>query len=132
MNRHTWWAMGVFLVGCPTTEDWQPVSYVDEGALCIEAGATDLTVNVDPGECLSSSCSRAFTGACTVTLDGNTITVTSDIAWEQNVAEGAECTDDCGSTAASCTLATPADGTYTVMFGAEETELVVPVTGTCP
>jgi hypothetical protein len=110
-----------------SAEDWQLQSYVDAGTVCFEDRGADVAVWVDPGECLSSSCSRAFQGSCTATVTDTTITLTSDISWEQNVAPGATCTDDCGSTAAQCTLPALADGTYTVTFGAEQLELVVPI-----
>jgi hypothetical protein len=138
--------MWVILAGCTGTDpkdsgqtgdstapgdDWQLQSYVDEGALCFEGTATEVTVWVDPQLCLSSSCSRAFQGSCTATLADTTITVTSDISWEQNVGVGVDCTDDCGSTAVSCTLPPLADGTYTVLFGTEQVELVIPTTQPC-
>lgn len=116
--------------GAPV-DDWQPVSYVDEGELCIEGSDTDVTIWVDPQECLSSSCSRAFMGSCEATVQGATITVTSDISWEENRGPNVACTDDCGSTAVSCALPALADGTYTVIFGSEQRELVVPIEETC-
>jgi hypothetical protein len=118
--------------GTVPAEDWQLQSWVDAGVLCFEVDGTGVTVRVDPQECLSSSCSRAFQGSCSATVKGTAITVTSDISWEQNVAEGATCTDDCGSTAVECTLPALADGTYTVTFGTQQSELVVPITADCP
>src|SRR5262245_51240662 len=103
--------------GTAPVDDWQPQSRIDVGTVCFEDRDTDVAVRVDPQDCLSSSCSRAFQGTCTATLTGTTtITVTSDISWEQNQGENVACTDDCGSTAVECTLPDLADGTYTVDF----------------
>ena len=125
-------------VGGPTTDDsgaavddWQPVSYVDEGELCFENQGVDVVVQVTAPDCLSSSCSRNLAGTCEGTLSGDTITLTSDIHWEDNVGEGVACTDDCGAPTVSCTLPALADGTYVVVLGGVETELVVPVVGSC-
>jgi hypothetical protein len=116
--------------GTGSGDDWQPVTYVDEGELCFEQRDSDVAIRVDPQECLSSSCSRAFEGSCTASLQDNTITVSSDIAWEENVGN-VSCTDDCGSTAVECTLPALADGTYTVIFGDQQIELQVPITEPC-
>jgi len=113
-------------------DDWQPVSYVDEGTVCFESSGVDLVVNVTAQDCMSSSCSRAFEASCTVTRDdATTLTLTSDIHWEQNVGVGVPCTDDCGIPRTSCTLPSLADGTYVVKFGTEELELVFPATEPC-
>lgn len=116
----------------PVTEDWQPVSYVDEGEVCFTQGDPDVNVTVTVQDCMSSSCSRAFAGSCTVTVDGTDITVTSDLHWEDNVADNASCTDDCGIPSATCTLPALADGTYQVTIGGTTTTLVVPITEPCP
>jgi hypothetical protein len=127
-------AFTIFAIACVGTvpgDDWQPVSYVDEGELCFQQDDTEVVVEVDPGECLSSSCSRSYEGSCTATVQDDTITVTSDISWEQNEGESVPCTDDCGFTAVTCTLPALADGTYTVVFGDEQSQLVVPIEGSC-
>ena len=114
-------------------DDWQPVSYVDSGEVCFTAGQDgDVVVTVTVDGCLSSSCSRAFGGSCTATVSGTTITLTSDIHWEQNVGVGATCTDDCGTPTVSCTIAGLADGTYDIVHGPQTVPLVVPVVDTCP
>lgn len=113
-------------------EDWALQEYVDEGELCATGGGTEpVVIQVDAGECLSSSCSRDFVGSCTATLEGSTITVTSDISWEQNVSPDASCTEDCGATVASCELPAVPDGVYTVVLGAESVELTAPSAVVC-
>lgn len=110
-------------------DDWQPQVYVDEGDVCFLAGGDGVDVLVRIPECLSSSCSRDFVGTCSVAVDGNTITLQSDISWEQNVGD-VTCTDDCGSPDASCVITGLGDGTYEVIFGDQTIPLTVPVEAT--
>jgi hypothetical protein len=112
-------------------DDWQPVSYQDQGTVCVEDQGAGATVSVTVDDCMSSSCSRAFEGSCTATVDGATVTVTSDLHWEQNLGEGVACTDDCGIPTTSCEIADLPDGTYTVVLGGVETEVTLPATTPC-
>lgn len=111
-------------------DDWQPVSYVDEGQVCFEADGADIVAQVVVQDCMSGSCTRNFVGSCSATASGSEITLTSDISWEENVGAVA-CTDDCGIPMATCVLEGLADGTYDVTFGGEQLQLVVPVTEPC-
>jgi len=117
------------LVGCELFEtQWEEVSYVDEGAVCLEADGADVRVTVTAPDCLSSSCSRDLGGQCEATVDGSTITVTSTITWEQAVAgPNLACTDDCGLPQVSCTIPGGLDdGEYTVEIGGESTTVDYP------
>ncbi|MEN0068621.1 MAG: hypothetical protein AAGA48_41270 [Myxococcota bacterium] len=117
------------LVGCELFEtQWEPVSYVDEGAVCLEASGSDVTVTVTAPDCLSSSCSRDLGGSCEAVVDGSTITVTSEITWEEAVAgSNLDCTDDCGAPRVTCTIEGGlADGPYTVEIGGEATSIEFP------
>jgi hypothetical protein len=113
-------------VACTGAEDWQPVTYTDEGDVCFEADGADLSIHVTAPDCMSGSCSREFGGSCTATRAGATITLTSDIHWEENVAPGAMCTADCGIPTVHCTLADLPAGDYTVKLGATEVSLSFP------
>jgi len=106
--------------------DWVEVSYVDEGQVCHDAVDGVLTLTVAVQECLSSSCSRDLVTSCEATLDGTTLTLTSDIHWEDNMADGATCTDDCGLPAATCELENVPDGTYTLDFDGQSYTIEVP------
>ncbi|MBA2322177.1 MAG: hypothetical protein H0V89_13615 [Deltaproteobacteria bacterium] len=112
-------------------DDWQLVSYLDEGTVCFDDQAAAIVVSVTAPDCLSSSCSREFGGDCEAALDGTVITVTSEITWEQNVGEDVPCTDDCGIPTVTCAIAHMADGTYTVRIGGVESTLEVPITEPC-
>jgi hypothetical protein len=120
------------LFACDVVEGWKPVSMVDEGASCLEAATADGTgtITVDAEVCLSSSCDREATGSCTATLDGTTITVTSEFAWEEATGPVA-CTDDCGMLATTCDVGPLPAGTYTIVHGAESVTVEVPTTEAC-
>lgn len=117
------------LVGCELLEtQWEPVTFVDEGRVCLAEEGADLRVTVEAPACLSSSCSRNIEGSCQATVEGSTISVTSDITWEQAVAgPNLACTDDCGLASTSCTIdgGLPA-GTYTLDIGGEISTLALP------
>ncbi|MDP2305093.1 MAG: hypothetical protein Q8P18_03620 [Pseudomonadota bacterium] len=120
------------LLACDS-EGWEPIIQVDEGTSCLEAATADGTgtITVDANVCLSSSCSRNATASCAATLDGTTITVTSEFAWEEATGETLDCTADCGMLAASCDVGPLAAGSYLIVHGAESTTVEVPTTGAC-
>jgi hypothetical protein len=106
---------------------WGEVSFVDEGELCFSSQLDAIAVEVRAPECMSSSCSRDTQATCDATVEGNRITITSDIRWEEKDGGLKGCTLDCGTAAADCNIGQLAPGTYTVVHGEEETELVVPL-----
>lgn len=109
-----------FLLGCELfVTQWEEVVYTDEGAVCLEADGSDVVVTVTAPDCLSSSCSRNLGGSCEATVDGSTITVTSEITWEEAVAgPNLACTDDCGAPQVTCTIPGGlAAGPYTIEIG---------------
>lgn len=130
MTRWTVLALALSACDLPGVSDWQPVVYVDEGAVCFEPSGTDVTVHVTVQDCMSSSCSRNFDAECSAVVEGTEITLQSDIRWEDDQGN-VSCTDDCGIPAVSCTIANLAEGTYTVTFGTETFSLTVPVEGDC-
>lgn len=117
----------IFGDGNPITDDWQLQTFADEGDVCFVQGDGGVDVTIVLNDCMSSSCSRDFAGSCEAVVEGSTITLTSDMSWEQNVAVGAMCTDDCGIPQADCTISGLADGTYEVTFGDQTVTLTVPV-----
>lgn len=114
-------------------EQWEPVSQIDEGTSCLEAATADGTgtITVDADVCLSSSCDRNGTSSCEATLDGTTITVTSEFSWETATGIGVACTDDCGMLSAACDVGPLPEGTYTIVHGTETTTVTVPTTEEC-
>ena len=136
------WPLGVMmnrflvawmLVGCADVlTRWEQVSYIDEGRVCLRADGEDVLVTVVAPDCLSSSCSRDLDGSCEATVKGGTITVSSEITWEQAVyvGPGGGCTDDCGAPLVECTIEGGlADGTYDVVIGEETTTVDLPDEG---
>jgi hypothetical protein len=97
----------------PTTE-----TLTDVGVACLHS---DGTVRLDFETCLSSSCDTLISATCAGSLDGDTLTITSEAVIES---QGEECTDDCGFVGATCTGDAPAiaDG-VTVSIGGETAAL---------
>jgi len=120
----------LLLGGCPDEEEkeWEAISYIDEGMVCWEAADGVIELQVVVQDCMSSSCSQNFASSCEATVDGATLTLTSEMTWENDVSSDAACTDDCGIPMASCELADVADGTYTLDFDGETYVIDVPGT----
>jgi hypothetical protein len=122
-------ALAVLLTACPEEEEaWEEIAYVDQGTVCWDASDGVLELSVVVQDCMSSSCSRGFEGSCAASLDGSTLTLTSDIRWENNVTPGAECTADCGIPMATCELTGVVDGSYTLDFDGETYAIDMPST----
>lgn len=120
--------------GVRPNDNWQAASRTDEGTTCVKAGSTDkkASIHVNGELCLSSSCSRNIEGSCDATLDGSTITVTSQFDWEENVGANVPCTYDCISRIVECGTVGPLPaGTYTLVHGTASEEVVVPNDGDC-
>lgn len=120
--------------GVRPNDNWQAASQTDEGTTCVKAGSTDkkASIHVNGELCLSSSCSRNIKGSCDATLDGSTITVTSQFDWEENVGVNVPCTYDCISRIVECGTVGPLPaGTYTLVHGTASEEVVVPNDGDC-
>ena len=120
--------------GVRPNNNWQAASQTDEGTTCVKAGSTDqkASIHVNGELCLSSSCSRNIKGSCDATLDGSTITVTSQFDWEENVGANVPCTYDCISRIVECGTVGPLPaGTYTLVHGTASEEVVVPNDGDC-
>ena len=116
------------LAGC--ADKVTEATYTDEGTACLDAPEADgaAVITVDPDLCLSSSCDSLTSAACTATVDGDTITVTSTFVVESS---GDTCTADCGMPTATCDLGALPAGTYTVVYGGVETTVAVPTTEEC-
>jgi hypothetical protein len=133
MRAMSMWFASVALTGCFVADgELSPVSRVDEGELCFENQGSDVVIEVIDTECVSSSCVRDIEGGCEAVVDGATLTLTSDISYAVlQPPPDVGCTPDCVSVTVSCTVEGLADGTYTVVHGADEVELVVPVQEEC-
>jgi len=116
-------------------ENWEMITHTDTGTACLDATTADGNgeVTVRSDFCLSSSCSRNAVGSCEATLDGTTITITSQFEVEELTGDEVICTDDCGTIEANCGSVGPlAAGTYTMILGESTEEIEVPTTeGDC-
>ncbi len=120
----------VLIVACTSEEDTE---HVDVGGACVageQGGAHDVAV--DFGLCLSSSCEEVVEASCTTTLEGNTLTVEASATVRSKTGRNVACTLDCVSVTAGCETPPLAPGSYTLVYGEESVELIVPVdTATC-
>ena len=85
-----------FCMACTTTPTRVEVDVSNKGNACVDDGA----VRVDFQTCLSSSCDT-LEASCVVTLDGETLVVTSEATV---TSEGDICTTDCGTATTTCAL----------------------------
>lgn len=120
--HHYLFAFAAFAVGC--SSDTVRETYENEGDVCLTTGDdTTLKVTVYFPTCLSSSCDRALSTSCNMTLDGNTIRLESRGRAEFR---GGTCTADCGTLAATCSLPDLPAGEYELVYGKESTTLTWP------
>jgi len=115
---------------------YEDVIFTDEGHVCFGTvdADTSATVTVSlPGECSAGGCAQGFEGSCEATVDGDTITLTSDLSWVVAVElpDDVGCTMQCELPVTTCDLDGLPEGTYTVFFGDEQTQLAVPSANTC-
>src|SRR5688572_30706651 len=106
------WATWLLLVGFGACEPAEAKSHIDVGQACVspaddgssgfdrcspaELSTTgELSIVVDFGVCLSSSCDTLRRATCEVTRDGSVISVTARADVISDNSGG--CTDDCGS-----------------------------------
>lgn len=100
---------------------------VFEGCSAAELSTTgELSIAVDFGLCLSSSCDTLRRATCEATRDGSVITVTARADVVSDTSGG--CTDDCGSANARCDLGVLPEGTYELRYGEESVQFEVPST----
>lgn len=121
--------LGVVLLGaCP---DEVEEEHVDVGAACVAGEAEQPhDVSVDFGLCRSSSCEKVVDAACTVTLEGTTLTVEASTTIRHT--NDRQCTLDCASVTVGCQTPPLAAGMYTLVYGEDSVALTVPVvTATC-
>jgi hypothetical protein len=104
------------------------VEHTNTGTACISAGVDQAqAVQVDFGLCMSSSCDTLDSASCTVEQAGTELKVSSKATVTSDAGPDTVCTTDCRMVAASCTGATIAAGTYTLVYGDMRQEVTVPV-----
>ena len=122
------------------------VERIDEGKLCIYASMPDspgmegptqdfvagepVFVSVSTEDCISA-CIENELAACTVTVDGEQLTVSSELSWNEPSGEQA-CIDLCGSLGAICASDPLPTGAYQVVHGSTQRTLSIPSNGVEP
>lgn len=92
-------AVVVVLLGMSCEPPVDRNTFTNDGEVCIDAAAGEAVVHVNT--CLSSSCDTLVSSSCSVTLEGTTLTVTSEAVVDS---QGDVCTDDCGFVLIRCDL----------------------------
>ncbi len=112
--------LAILPVAC---DDVVETEHVNTGQACV-SGSPDQPheIAVDFQQCLSSSCDELLDASCTVTVEGNTLTIESTATIRSS---GTECTADCGAVATTCTTPPLAAGTYDVVYDDHMTQLEV-------
>lgn len=135
------WVACWLLVGFGACNPEQAKSHIDVGQACVSAAEDDspvfrgcgpaelratgeLSIVVDFGLCLSSSCDKLHRATCEATRDGSVITVTARADVISDDSGG--CTDDCGMASARCDLGDLPDGSYELRYGEESVRFEVP------
>lgn len=90
------------LFACDDEPEVRTETLTDVGVACLHS---DGTIRLDFETCLSSSCDTLVSATCAGSLDGDTLTITSEAVIDS---QGDECTDDCGFVGATCTGDAPA------------------------
>jgi hypothetical protein len=116
-------------------------SHIDVGKACVSPADDDssvfhscspaelsttgeLSIVVDFGLCLSSSCDTLRRATCEATREGSVISVTARADVVSDNSGG--CTDDCGSASARCDLGALPEGTYELRYGEASALVEVP------
>lgn len=132
-------AAGCDLVDEFDFDGWESVERTNLGSVCLTTGAQaleelheftdDRSISAVVGRCFSGSCAREIEVELDADVDARSIDLVSVWAWEQPIPRnGVACTDDCNMPFADVELGTLAEGTYTVSYGDEQIELVIPST----
>jgi hypothetical protein len=137
--------LALLVVGCSTAGTDH--SFKDKGKICLfpEGGSPGnafappptvsfsadrgLSITVQTPSCLSGSCDKDRQAACSATVNGQVIIVTSSASWRT---EGMTCTTDCGALVAQCTTPPLPAGTYLIQHGAESVPVTIPSSVTAP
>ena len=129
-SRPRWltWSLALLLAGCTAAdEDTEDRDYENVGRACV-SGQQDQAhqVEVDFGVCLSSSCDELVEASCTTTLDGTTLRVEAMATVRSQTGPNVACTADCGPATTTCDTPVLAPGTYTVIYGEQQSEFTIP------
>ena len=120
-------AVALLMMTATACDTETEVQHDDVGRACVGGEiAQPGEVVVDFGLCLSSSCDELVEASCVTSVEGSTITVEGTAIIRSKTGRNVSCTADCGLVATTCDLPELAPGTYTLIYGGESSELVIP------
>jgi hypothetical protein len=134
----------IILTSCGGGKD--RVEYTDQGRLCVYASQptpfdqnpqefvadAPIHVMVTHHGCLSSSCTEDRESSCTIDVQGQVVTVSSQGGFTDTSGASVACTDDCALVAGACSTAALPAGTYTLHHGDDSLTLTIPSTAATP
>lgn len=137
----------LWLTACGMEATETDYTFSNEGELCVHAAEPvdlwntnveqsymadqPLTFTVRFVTCLSSSCSDNYVTECSASVEGNTVTITSNGGYTDLGHD--TCTTDCRQLAATCNLDSGLpEGEYTVVHGEDSMSLTIASTVTTP
>ncbi|RAL23962.1 hypothetical protein DL240_07380 [Lujinxingia litoralis] len=111
----------------------EDVRYENQGQVCLHlaedaqnTSAIEIpSISVTIPICLSSSCSLNPEASCTASVEGTTITLSSEASFLDYSVTDRACTEDCGQLQARCAIPALEAGEYTVIHGEETFTLEV-------
>lgn len=116
---------GALVLAATACERTVEIDHRDTGRACISGEGDVRQIDIDFGLCRSSSCEVLLDSSCDVTVEGDTITITS-LATIESPKGSATCTADCQSANADCETPPIAPGSYTVVYGELSDTIEIP------
>lgn len=113
----------------PTRRD---AVYENTGSLCLTQVGSQITINTDFGICLNGCSGASPAPRCSAAFESGTITVSSRADITTYISADRPCTTDCRSALAECGLTVPAEGYVSVVYGAEQANVRLPLTDATP
>src|SRR5688572_20899490 len=121
-------SIAIAIGGCASDPDSELVTVDNSGAVCLSPSGDRTVVRVVFRRCLSPGCDVPQTQTCNAIVAGDRIEVSSHLEYTSPTSNRS-CDDVCERESAACGTITLPNGTYRLVHGAEEAELVVPLGG---
>jgi hypothetical protein len=117
------------VVACDDDDDeWRTVVVENSGPVCLTSGNGMLNTRVSIDACVNAVCRRELATVCQADVSSGRITLTSK-AEILEATDERDCPDGCRPAVTACSVALPADGSYTVVHGSDQTDVTIPLSG---
>jgi hypothetical protein len=102
------------------------------GAICLTQVGSQITVNADFGVCLGCGSHASPAPSCEASFDSASISVSSRANIITDTSFEGDCPDACFLARAACPLTVPAEGEVSVVFGAQQATVRLPLASATP